>query len=62
MRLINGKPALEIMVERVKKAKLANKIIIATTTNFEDDVIVDYVKKITLIILEEVKTMFMIES
>ena len=45
MRLINGKPALEIMVERVKKAKLANKIIIATTTNFEDDVIVDWCKK-----------------
>ena len=45
LSLINGKPALEIMVERVKKAKLANKIIIATTTNFEDDVIVDWCKK-----------------
>tara|TARA_B100000787_G_C16195519_1_gene300526 strand:+ start:2617 stop:3330 length:714 start_codon:yes stop_codon:yes gene_type:complete len=45
MKLINGKPALEIMVNRVKKAKLVNKIIIATTTNFEDNVIVDWCKK-----------------
>ena len=45
MKLINGKPALEIMVNRVKKAKLVNKIIIATTTNFQDDVIVDWCKK-----------------
>ena len=45
MKLINGKPALEIMVNRVKKAKLVNKIIIATTTNFQDDVFVDWCKK-----------------
>lgn len=45
MKLINGKPALEVMVNRVKQSKLANKIIIATTTNREDDVIVEWCKK-----------------
>jgi spore coat polysaccharide biosynthesis protein SpsF len=45
MKLVNGKPALEVMVERVKQSKLANKIIIATTTNLEDDVIVEWCKK-----------------
>ena len=44
LKLINGKPALEIMVNRVKHAKLVNKIIIATTTNCEDDVIVEWCK------------------
>ena len=33
LKLINGKPALEIMVNRVRKTKFASKIIIATTTN-----------------------------
>lgn len=45
MKLVNGKPALEVMVERVKQSKLANKIIIATTTNLEDNVIVEWCKK-----------------
>jgi len=44
LKLINGKPALEIMVNRVKKAKLANDIIIATTINKKDDEIVDWCK------------------
>ena len=44
LKLINGKPALEIMVNRVRQAKLVNKIIIATTTNCEDDAIVEWCK------------------
>ena len=42
LKLINNKPNLEIMIERIQKAKLVNNIIVATTTNAEDDVIVDW--------------------
>lgn len=42
LMLINSKPALEIMVNRVKQAKLANKIIIATTVNKKDDEIINW--------------------
>lgn len=45
LMLINGKPALEIMVDRIKKAKLVDNIIVATTVNKEDDAIVDWCKK-----------------
>ena len=45
MKLVNGKPALEVMVNREKQSKLANKIITETTTNCEDDVIVEWCKK-----------------
>ena len=42
LKLINNKPNLEIMVERIKKAKLISNIIVATTTNKEDDVLVNW--------------------
>ncbi|MBL4711318.1 MAG: hypothetical protein JKX75_02250 [Gammaproteobacteria bacterium] len=42
---INGKPALEIMIDRIKKAKFVDEIIVATTINKEDDVIVDWCKQ-----------------
>lgn len=42
MMPINGKVNLEIMVDRVKKSKLIDNIIIATTTNKEDDIIVSW--------------------
>lgn len=45
MMLINGKPALEIMIHRIKKAKLVDDVIVATTINKEDDEIVDWCKK-----------------
>jgi spore coat polysaccharide biosynthesis protein SpsF len=38
---IKGKPSLELMIERVKKSKLINEIIVATTTNKSDDAIVE---------------------
>ena len=40
LKIINGKPALEIMVNRVKESKLADNIIIATTINKQDDQII----------------------
>ena len=32
-----GKPMLELMVERVKKSKLLDDIVLATTVNVDDD-------------------------
>jgi spore coat polysaccharide biosynthesis protein SpsF len=42
---VNNKPALEIMVERVKEPALSDNIIIATTINREDDAIVHWCEK-----------------
>lgn len=42
---IEGKPLLEILLERIKSSDLLDEIIVATTTNKEDDVIVDFCKK-----------------
>lgn len=43
-----GKPSLELMVERVKRASLIDKIVMATTTNRADDVIVDLCRKLNI--------------
>ena len=45
LKLINGKPSLEIMLDRLKKVKLVDNIIVSTTINQEDDSIVDLCKK-----------------
>lgn len=42
LKPINNKPNLEIMIQRVKKAKLVDNIIVATTTNKTDDIIVQW--------------------
>lgn len=42
---ILGKPALELMVERLKRVKEADEIIIATTDKDRDLVIVDFAKR-----------------
>ena len=39
---IDGKTSLKFMVDRVAKSKYIEKIIIATTTNERDKVIVDF--------------------
>ena len=39
LKKIMGKPMLELMIERVKKAKLIDEIVIATSENPKDDVI-----------------------
>tara|TARA_B110001450_G_C17506665_1_gene434653 strand:- start:2 stop:751 length:750 start_codon:yes stop_codon:yes gene_type:complete len=45
LMLVQGKTMLEILVMRLSKSTLINKIIIATTTNIEDDPIIDLCKK-----------------
>lgn len=42
---INGVPLLELMLSRVKKSELLNKIVIATSTDSKDDKIVNFCKK-----------------
>ncbi|MBF0540389.1 MAG: glycosyltransferase family protein [Nitrospirae bacterium] len=42
---IIGKPALELLIERLRQCKKIDKIIIATTTNHCDEVIVDLAKR-----------------
>ena len=39
-----GKPMIEHQINRIKKSKLINEIIIATTTNKNDDILVDFCK------------------
>lgn len=41
-----GKPSLGLMIERLKRSKTVDLIIVATTTNKADDVIVDLCKKL----------------
>jgi len=45
LKLINGIPALELMINRIKKAKSVDNIIVATTTNSQDDEIISWCKK-----------------
>ena len=40
-----GKPMIEHQINRIKKSKLINEIIIATTTNKNDDILVDFVNQ-----------------
>ena len=42
---IDGKPSLKFMIDRVKKSKRVEKIIVATTTDKRDKVIVEFCVK-----------------
>lgn len=43
-----GKPDLEMMIERVKRASLLDEIVVATTMNKQDDVIVDLCRRLKI--------------
>lgn len=45
---IGGKPALEIMIERVQQSQHINEIVIATTTNKEDDPVIELCEKLNV--------------
>jgi len=42
---INNKTLLELYIDRVKHSKLLNNIIVATTTNPNDDIVIDLIKE-----------------
>ena len=46
MRLICGKPMLQLHLERIKCSRLIDEIIVATTTNPSDEVIVNLAQKV----------------
>lgn len=48
LKLLNGKPMLERMIERLKRVKLADEIIVATTDHPNDKPIVDLAKKLNI--------------
>ena len=58
---ILNKPALLLLIERIKKIIPSTKIILATTTNKKDDEIVNFAKKNKINFLEDLKKMFLKE-
>ena len=45
MKKIRNKKIIELLYERVKQSKLISNIIIATTKNKSDDILVKFLKK-----------------
>ncbi len=52
-----GKPNLQHIVERLKRSKYIDEVVVATTTNKEDDPIIELCKKYVANIIEVVKKM-----
>jgi spore coat polysaccharide biosynthesis protein SpsF len=48
LKVVNGKTMLETMVYRLKKAKMVDQIVIATTVKPTDDIVVEEAKKLGL--------------
>jgi glutamate-1-semialdehyde 2,1-aminomutase len=46
MKLVNGKPLIEYLLLRVSKAKLINKVVVATSVNSNNDPLVSFVNSI----------------
>ena len=46
MRLINGKPMIYWQIQRIKKAKLVDKLILAISEDISDDVLAEYLGSI----------------
>ena len=44
MKMVNKRPLISYMIERVKRSKTLDKVIIATTKNIQDDIIVEWCK------------------
>ena len=45
MLKVNKKPMILHLVERIKKVKEINDVVVATTTNQKDDVLINFCKK-----------------
>ncbi len=48
LRLVNGVPIIEHLVNRLKTSRLANEVILCTSTNPQDEVLVDYAQKLKI--------------
>ena len=45
MKTVNGKPIIKYLIERLQSAKKIRNIVVCTTTNANDDPLVEYLKK-----------------
>jgi spore coat polysaccharide biosynthesis protein SpsF len=48
LRLLNNKPLIEHLILRLKESKLADMIILCTSTNPQDEILIDYAKKLDI--------------
>ena len=48
MKVVCGKPLLEHLIDRLKRVKYADRIVIATTVNETDDIIVELCKRLDI--------------
>ena len=46
MKIISGKPMIELIVKRLKKSKEANDVVVATSKEPENKVLIEHLKKI----------------
>ena len=46
MKIINGKPMIELIVKRLKKSREANDVVVATSKQTENQVLIEHLKKI----------------
>ncbi len=46
MKIINGKPMIELIVKRLKKSKQANEVVVATSNQPENKILINHLKKI----------------
>ena len=46
MKIISGKPMIELIVKRLKKSKEANDVVVATSRESENKVLIEHLKKI----------------
>lgn len=44
MRIVNGKPIIEWQLNRIRQSKLIGEIVVATTVNSVDDILVEYLE------------------
>ena len=57
LKNINGIPIISFIIKRASKAKVISKIIVVTSKNKKDDILIEYLKDKILNFLEEVKIM-----
>jgi spore coat polysaccharide biosynthesis protein SpsF len=48
LRLINNIPLIEQLINRLKESKLSDDIILCTSTNPQDDILIDYAQKLDI--------------
>ena len=58
MKLINGKPLIQILIDRLSFSKEINNILIATSKNYKNKKLVKYLQAKDMEVLKVAKIMF----